>query len=145
MVSNSLRPHEQQHTRLSYPSYLPEFSQTHVHWVSDAIQPCHPLSPSSPLPSIFHSIRVFSNKPDLHIWWPTYWSFSTSPSNEYLELISLRIGWFDLLLSKGLSRIFSSTTVWKHQFFGTQPSLWPNSHTHTWLLEKSCRWHDTIH
>ena len=104
---------------------LPKFMS-----ISDAIQPSHSLPPSS-LPSIFHSIRVFSNEPDLHIRWPMYWSFSTSPSNEYLGLISLRIGWFDLLLSKGLSRIFSSTTVRKYQFFGTQPSLWPNSHTHT--------------
>ena len=103
---------------------------------------CHPLLL---LPSIFHSIRVFSNEPDLHIRWPKYWSFSTSPSNEYLGLISLKIGWFVLLLSKGLSRIFSSTTVQNNQFFGTQPSLWPNSHIHTWLLEKPCRWPDNTH
>ena len=63
-----------------------------------------------------------------------YWSFSVSPSNEYSGLIFFRIDWFDLLLSKWLSRVFSSTTVWKHQFFGAQPYLWPNSHIHTWLL-----------
>ena len=63
---------------------------------------------------------------------------STSvPFSEYSGLISFRIDWFDLLLSKGLSRVFSSTIVQKYKFFGTQPSLWFNSHIHTWLLEKS--------
>ena len=91
------------------------------------------------LPSIFPSIRVFSNELTLHIRWPKNWSFSfsTSPSNEYSGLIYL-LGLIGLisLLFKGLSRVFSSTTVWKHQFLGTQPSLWSNSHIHTWLLEK---------
>ena len=83
---------------------------------------CHPLLL---LPSIFPSIRVFSNESVLHIRWPNYWSFSLSlsPSNEYSGLISLRIDCFDLLQSKGLSRVFSNTTVQKHQFFGTQLSL----------------------
>ena len=114
--------------------YLPELAQTHFHWVGDAIL-CHPLLF---LPSIFPSIRVFSNESTLCIKWPKYWSFSfsISPSNEYSGLISFRINWFDLLVSKGLSRIFSNTTLQKHQFFGTQPSLWSNSHIHTWLLEK---------
>ena len=65
-----------------------------------------------------------------------YWSFSISPSNEYS-------GWFPLgltalisLLSKGLSRVFSNTTVWRHEFFSAEPSLWSNFHIHTWLLEK---------
>jgi len=72
---------------------LPEFTQTHVHWVSDAIQPSHPLLSPSLLPSIFPSIRVFSNESALHIRWPEYWSFSfnISPSNEYSGLISFRI------------------------------------------------------
>ena len=55
-------------------------------------------------------------------------------SNEYLGLIFFRIEWFDFLLSKGLSRVFSSIIVWKHQYFGTQLSLWSNSYIHTWLL-----------
>ena len=65
------------------------------------------------LPSIFPSIRVFSNESVLHIRWPKYWSFSfnISPSNEYLRTISFRIDWLDLLLSEGLSRVFSNTTV----------------------------------
>ena len=88
------------------------------------------------LPSIFPSIKVFSVS-KLFIRWPKYWSFSISPSSEYLVLISFRIDWLISLLSKGLSRIFSNTTVQKHWFFGTQPSLCPNSHTDTWLLEKA--------
>ena len=91
------------------------------------------------LPSIFPSIRVSSNKSVLHIRWPKYWSFSfsISPSNEYLSWFPL--GWTSLIsfLSKGLSRVFFSTTVWKHQFFRTQPSLWFNSHIQTWPLRKS--------
>ena len=78
---------------------LPEFTQTHVHWVSDAIQPSHPLSSPSPPASIFSSIRVFSNESALHIRWPKYWSFSfsISPSSEYSGLISFRMDWLDLL------------------------------------------------
>ena len=89
------------------------------------------------LPSVFPSIEVFFNESALHIRWPKYWSFSISPPNEYSGLISFRIDWFDLLAVKGLSRVFSNTTVWKHQFLGAQLSLWPNSHIHTWLLEKT--------
>ena len=76
-------------------------------------------------PSIFPSIRVFSNESALCIRWPKYWSFSfsISPSNEYSGLISFRMDWLISLLSKGLSRVFSNTTVQKHQFFGTQLSL----------------------
>ena len=76
------------------------------------------------LPSIFPSIRVFSNESALCIRWPKYWSFSISPSNEYSGLISSPgwTGWISLQ-SKGLSRVFSNTTVQKHQFFGTQLSL----------------------
>ena len=78
---------------------LPEFTQIHVHCVRDAIQPSHPLSSPSLLPSIFPNIRVFSNESALRIRLPKYWrfSFSISPSNEYSELISFRMDWFDLL------------------------------------------------
>ena len=78
------------------------------------------------LPSIFPSIRVFSNESALCIRWPKYWSFSfnISPSNEHPGLISFRMDWLDLLAVQGtLKRVFSNTTVQKHQFFGTQPSL----------------------
>ena len=82
------------------------------------------------LPSIFPSIRVFSNESALCIRWPTYWSFSfsISPSNEYSGLISFRIDGLTSLQLKGLSRVFSNTT--NHQFLSIQPSLWPNSYSH---------------
>ena len=79
------------------------------------------------LPSIFPSIRIFSNESVLHIRWPKYWSFSfsVSPSNEYSGLISFRIGLTGLisLLSKGLSRVFSNNTAQRHQFFIAQLPL----------------------
>ena len=85
---------------------LLESTQTHVHWVGDAIQPSHPLSspsPLLPLPSIFPSITVFSNESALCIRWPKYWSFrfNTSPSNEHTGLISFRMDWLDLLAVQG--------------------------------------------
>ena len=95
---------------------------------------CHCLFPLS---SIFPSIRVFSNDSVLRIRWPKYYSFSfsISPSNEYLGLISFRIDWLDLLAVQGnLSRVFSNTTVQKHHFFSTWPSLWSNSHIQAWNL-----------
>ena len=84
------------------------------------------------LPSIFPSIRVFSKESALRIRWSKYWSFSISPSNEYSGLIAFRISMTVLisLQSKGLSRVFSNTTVQKHQFFVIQSSLWPKSHIH---------------
>ena len=94
------------------------------------------------LPSILPSIRVLSNEPVLCIGWPKYWSFSfgISPSSEYSWLISFRMDWLDLLAVqqtlKSLLRVFSNTTVQKHQFFGAQLSLQSNSHIHTQLLEK---------
>ena len=74
---------------------------------------CHPLLL---LPSVFPSIRIFSHESALHIRWPKYWSFSfsISPSSEYSGLISFRIDWLYSLQSKGLSRVFSNTTVQKH-------------------------------
>ena len=89
------------------------------------------------LPPIFSSIRVFSSESACHVKWPKYWSFSftISPFNEYSGLFALGLTSLISLQSKGLSRVFSSTTVWKNQFFGTQSSLWSNSHIHTWLLE----------
>ena len=82
---------------------LLEFAQTHVHWVSDAIQPSHPLSPLLLLPSIFSCIRVFSNESVHCIRWPKYWSFSFSiyPFSEYSGLISFKMEWLDLLAVQG--------------------------------------------
>ena len=96
---------------------------------------CRPLLLLS---SIFPSIRDFSNKSAFHTRWPKYWSFSfsISPSNEHPGLISFRwTGWISLQ-SRGLSRVFSNTTVQKHQFFSAQLSSESNSHIHTWPLEK---------
>ena len=109
---------------------LPELTQTHVHRVGDAIQPSHPLSSPSPAFNLLQP-RVFSNASVLFIRWPKYWSFSISPSSEYSELLSFRIDWLISLHSKGLSRVFSNTTVQKHQFFGAQLSLCFTSHIHT--------------
>ena len=83
--------------------HLPEFAQTHGHWVNDAIQPTHPLSPPSPPASIFPIIGIFSNKSVLRIKWPKFWnfSFSISPSSEYSGLISFKIDWVDLLAVQG--------------------------------------------
>ena len=117
---------------------LPEFVQTRVHWVGDAIQPSHPPLSPSPLAFNLPSIRVFSNELTLCISWPKYWSFSPSisPSNEYIGLISFRIDWFDLLAVQRFSIVFSSTTIQFH----TQLSLQSNSHISTWLLEKPQLW-----
>ena len=96
---------------------------------------CCPLLLLPPIPP---SIRVFSNESTLGMRWPKYWSFSFSinPSREIPGLISFRMDWLDLLAVQGLSRVFSNTTVPKHQFFGAQPSSQSNSHIHTWPLEK---------
>ena len=110
-----------------------EFTPTHVHRVSDAIQPSHPLSspsPPAPNPSQHQSL---SNESTLCMRWPMYWSFSFSiiPSKEIPGLISFRMDWLDLLAVQGLSRVFSNTAVQTHQFFGAQPSSQSNSHIHT--------------
>ena len=117
---------------------LPESTQTYVHQVGDAIQPSHPRRPLFLLPPISSSIRVFSMSP-LFAWGGPSTGVSAltsvlpkksqcwSPS-EWTGRISLQ--------SKRVSRVFSNTTVQKHQFFGTQPSSQSNYHIHTWPLEK---------
>ena len=115
---------------LSVYHWLPEFTQTHVHWVGDVIQPSHPLSSPS-LPTFnLSSIRVFSNESVLPIRWPEYWSFSfsISPSNEYSGMISFRMDWLDLLTVQGtLKSLFqhhsSKTSIlWHSAFFVIQLS-----------------------
>ena len=98
VMSDALWPHGQEHTRLPYPSQIPELTQTHVHRAGDAIQPSHSLLSPSPPPSIFPSIRVFSNESVLRIRWPKYFSI---PSNEYSGPISFRMDWLDLLAVQG--------------------------------------------
>ena len=121
----TLRPHESQHARPPCPSptlgvYLP-MSIESVMPSNHLILCCTLLL----LPSIFPSIRVFSNELALRIRWPNYWSFNfnISPSNEHPGLISFRMDWLDLLAVQGTLRVFSNTTVQKHQFFGAQLSL----------------------
>ena len=146
VMSDSLQPHESQHTRPPCPSPTPG-----VHSNSRPLsQWCHPTISSSVIPfsscpqsfpasGSFQMSQLFTA---LHIRWPKYWSLSFNfPMNIQ--------GWFCLgltgliaLQSKGLSRVFSNTTVQKHQFFGAQLSLWSNSHIHTWLLEKPWPWLD---
>ena len=121
----TLWPRELQHARLPCLSLSLEFAQTHVHWVADAIQLSHLCCPILLLPSVFPSIRVFSNDLALHIRKAKYWSFIFS--------ISLPMNiqdWFPLglpglisLQSKGLSRVLSSTTIQKHHLFRAQSSF----------------------
>ena len=108
---------------------LPELTQTHVHWVSDGHESvhlilCHHLL----LPSIFPSIRVFSNESVLHIRWPNYWSliFSNSAPNEYSGLISFRMDWLDLLAVQGTLKSLlqcnssKASYLWRSAFFMVQ-------------------------
>ena len=109
---------------LSVHHQLQEFTQTHVHQVGDAIQPSHPCRPLLLMPSIFPSIRVFSNESALRMRWPKYWSFSfnISPSNEHPEWISFRIDWLDLLAAQGtlkslLQHHSSKASILRHSAF----------------------------
>ena len=130
VVSNSFDPMD-----CSMPGYpvhhqLSEFTDTHVQRVGDAIQPSHPLLPLLLLPSIFPSIRVFSNESVLHIRLPKYWSFSfnISPSSEYSGLISFRMDWLDLLAVQGTLQILlqhhssKASVLWHSAFFMVQLS-----------------------
>ena len=110
---------------------LPEFTQTHVHQGSDAIQPSHPLLSPLLLPSsIFPSIRVFPSESVLCIRWPKYWSFSfsISPFNEYSGLISFRVDWLDILAVQGTLKSFfqhhnsKASILWCSAFFIVQLS-----------------------
>ena len=106
---------------------FPELAQTHVPWVSDAIQPSHPLSSPSPPAS---NLSLFSNESVLHIRWPECWSFSfrISPSNEYSGLASFRTDWLDLLVVQGtLKRLLQhhsskASVLWLSAFFMVQLS-----------------------
>ena len=136
-MSDSLQAHGLQHARLPCPSLLPELAQTHVHWVVDAIQSSHLLS--SPSPSAF-SLSQHLGLFKCQLFTSGGQSIVASASTSVLP-INIQ-DWFLLgltcwisLQSKGLSRVFSNITFQKYQFFGTQLSLWSNSHIHTWLLE----------
>ena len=114
---------------LPCPSLTPRACSTHVHWVSDAIQPSHPLSPSPPAfnrsqyQGLFHRVN-FLQRPLQRLFGA---SASVLPMNFQAWFPLGWTGWISLQ-SKGLAKVFSSTTVGKYQFFGAQPSLWSNSH-----------------
>ena len=130
-MSDSLRPHESQHTRPPCPSPTPRVysnSCPRSRWCHPAISPS--VVPFSPPPSIFPSIRVFSSESPLHIRWPKYWSFSfsISPSNEYSGLISFRMDWLDLLAVQGTLKSLlqhhspKASILWCAAFFMVQLS-----------------------
>ena len=140
VVSDSLRPHESQHARPPCPSPSPR-----VHSNSRQSSPwCHPAISSSVVPftSCPQSLSASESFPmsQLFAWGGQSTGVSALasflPRNTQGWSPSEWTGWISLQ-SKGLGRVFSNTTVWKHQFLsGAQPSLWSNSHIHTWLLEK---------
>ena len=118
--------------------HLPEFTQTHAHWVSDAIQPSHPLSspsPPAPNPSQHQSLFQWINCSHEVAKILVSALASFLPKKSQGRSPSEWTGWISLQ-SKGLPRVFSNNTVQKHQFFGTQPSSQSNSHIHTWPQEK---------
>ena len=127
---------------LPVPHHLLGFSHICVHCISNTYSHLILWHPLLHLPSIFPSIRHFSKELAVCIRWPLYWSFSfsISPFNEYSGLISLKIDWFISLLSKGLSVVFSNTTVWRHLFFGALLSLRFSSHNHMWPLGRPQPW-----
>ena len=137
LLSDSFHPMDCSTPDLPVPQHLPEFAQVRVHCISDAIQPSHPLTLSSPSPLNISSIRDF---------FPTSCLFASDDQNTgasaSASVLPVNIqGWSPLrliglifLLSKGLSGVFSSTTVWSHQFFGILPSLWSSSHNCMWPL-----------
>ena len=120
------------HSTPGFPVHhqLPESTQTHVHRVGDAIQPSHPLSSLLLQPSVFPSIRVFSNESALHMRWPKYWSvsFSISTSNEHPGLIAFWMDWLDLLAVQGTLKSLlqhhssKASILWPSAFFTVQLS-----------------------
>ena len=115
--------------------YLLEFAQKHVHWISDAIQPSHPLLP--PFPPALNPFQHQGLFQTLCIRWPKYWSFSFKhQSFQWIfrtDFLSDCLVWSPCCPRN--SQESSGTTIQKHQFFDTQPSLWSNSYICTWLLE----------
>ena len=138
VVSDSLQPHESQHARPPCPSPSPGVHPTHVHRVGDAIQPSHPLSsPSPPAPNPSQHQGLFqwvssSHEVKVLEFQPQHQSFQRTPRTDLLQngLVGSPCS------PRDSPRVFSNTTVPKHQFFGAPLSSQSNSHIHTWLLEK---------
>ena len=130
VTSNSLWPHGLQHTCFPCPSPSPGAYSNSCplsRW-------CHPAISSSLV--LFSAFSLSQHQGFFHWVGSGSFTFSIGSSNEYSGLVSFRIDSLISLLSKGLSRVFSNTTVRSHKFFGALPSLWSVSHIHTWLLEK---------
>ena len=130
-MSDSLQPHESQHSRPPCPSHSrssPKLMCIESVMTSSHLILCRPLLLLPPVPP---SIRVFSNESTLEVAKVLEFQLSISPSNEHPGLVSFKIDWLDVLAVQGTLRVFSNTTVQKHQFFGTQLSLQSNSHIHT--------------
>ena len=127
VMSDSLQPHGLQHARPPCSSPTPELMSIESVMPSNHLILYHPLLR---LPSIFPSIRVFSNEPVLHIKWPKDWSFSfsISPSSEYIGLICFRMYWLDLLVVQGTLKSLLQHHSSKSSICGAQLSLWLNSH-----------------
>ena len=139
VMSHSLLPHGLQHARppctSPTPGVLLKLMSIESVMPSNHLILCCPLL----MPSIFPSIRVFSNKSVLCIMWPNYWNsnFSMSPSNEYSGLISIRIDWLDLPSGQGTLKSLLQHHIEKHRFFRAQPSSWSNTYIHSWQLKKT--------
>ena len=122
---------------LSVQHQLPKFTQTNVYSVSDAIQPSHPLSsPSPPAFNLSQHQGLFKLVSSSHQVAKVLEFQLQHQSFQWIFRTDLLLGWtgWIFLQSKGLSRVFSNTTVQKHQFFGAQPSSQSNSHIHTWCI-----------
>ena len=139
-MSSSSRPCGLQHFRIPCsslsPGVCPNMS-TELVMLSNHLLFSFPLLFLS---LIFPIIRVFSNELVLRIWWPKYCSFSISPSNEYSELISFRIDWFDLFAVQGTLKSLLQHHNLKASVLWCSAFLWSSSHIHTWLLEKPQLW-----
>ena len=140
VISTLCDPMDRNTPGLPVHCQLPEYTQTHVHWVNDVIQPSHPLLSPSPPAFNLSGIRVFSNKSALHIRWPKCWSFSfsISPSKEYSGLISYGIDWLallavQLLLEKTLKSLLqhhcSKTSILRYSAFFIVQLLHPYTTT----------------
>ena len=142
-MSNSLQPHELQHARFPCPSLSPRVCSN-----SCPLNQWYYLTFSSsatPFPFCLQFFPALGSFPMSQLFASGDQSIKVSALATILPMniqswFSLGLNGLSSLLSKSLSRVFSSTTIWKHQFFGIQPSLWSKSHIHTWLLEKSQLW-----
>ena len=137
-ISGILQARTLEWVAIAFSYLLLELAETHVHRVSDAIQPSHPLSSPSLLPSVFPSTRVFPNESVLCIMWSKYQSFifSISPSNEYSGLITFRIDWFDFLGVQGTLKSLLQNHSTKASSLWCSTNIMVQLYSHTCLLKK---------